>query len=506
MIEFDNVSFQYKSSDRGRVEDLSLSVKKGETVLLCGPSGAGKTTILRLINGLIPHYYKGELTGGVRVGGKNIRETELYDLAGIVGTVFQNPRSQFFSVDTDGEVVFGPENIGLPPEEICRRKHRVSEEMHLSPLLDRSLFELSGGEKQKIACASVAALYPEVMLLDEPSSNLDWKAVGELRRVIRDWKNRGKTILISEHRLWYVCDLADRVLYVRGGRIEQEWSGERFRSLDETQLRRLELRPAGIEQSFSEAFRGRKGKTAATGELLFRDYCFAYEKKQKLFRRSRGFSGGSEPLTLDVPELRLPRGKVIGLVGSNGAGKSTLLRCVCGLEKKCKGTIVLDGREYAGKKALDCCYLVMQDVNHQLFTDSVLSEVLLSMERPDPVKAGAILETMGLGAYAETHPMALSGGQKQRVAIASAIAAEAELLLFDEPTSGLDYIHMCTVGSLLRELSRRGKTVLVSTHDPELLTLCADEIAHIEGGRIVEQYVLNEETTDKLKRFFLEYE
>ena len=179
---------------------------------------------------------------------------------------------------------------------------------------------------------------------------------------------------------------------------------------------------------------------------------------------------------------------------------------MCGLEKKCKVTIVLDGREYAGKKALDCCYLVMQDVNHQLFTDSVLSEVLLSMERPDPVKAGAILETMGLGAYAETHPMALSGGQKQRVAIASAIAAEAELLLFDEPTSGLDYIHMCTVGSLLRELSRRGKTVLVSTHDPELLTLCADEIAHIEGGRIVEQYVLNEETTDRLKRFFLEYE
>ena len=147
----------------------------------------------------------------------------------------------------------------------------------------------------------------------------------------------------------------------------------------------------------------------------------------------------------------------------------------------------------------------MQDVNHQLFTDSVLSEVLLSMERSDPARAGEILKEMGLEACAQTHPMALSGGQKQRVAIASAIAAKAELLLFDEPTSGLDYIHMCTVASLLRELSQQGKTVLVSTHDPELLTLCADEIAHIEGGRIVEQYRLNNETTGMLQQFFMEY-
>ena len=299
-------------------------------------------------------------------------------------------------------------------------------------------------------------------------------------------------------------DLADRVLYVRGGRIEQEWSREQFQLLDEAQLRRLELRPASIEQSFSAAFRHME-ENPATVELLLRDYCFAYEKKQRLFRRNKGFSGGSEPLTLDVPELRLPRGRVIGLIGSNGAGKSTLLRCVCGLEKKSRGTIVLDGKEYTGKKALNCCYLVMQDVNHQLFTDSVLSEVLLSMERSDPARAGELLKEMGLEACAQTHPMALSGGQKQRVAIASAIAAKAELLLFDEPTSGLDYIHMCTVASLLRELSQQGKTVLVSTHDPELLTLCADEIAHIEGGRIVEQYRLNNETTGMLQQFFMEY-
>ena len=181
VVEIKHVSFKYKGSEQGLLNDVSLSIKKGETVLLCGASGSGKTTIIRLINGLIPHYYQGDITGDVVVKGRNIKDTELYELAGTVGTVFQNPRSQFFSIDTDGEIAFGPENIGLPPKEIRNRAKNVIKEMKLEPLLGKSLFELSGGEKQKIACASVSALLPDIILLDEPSSNLDWNAMDDLR-------------------------------------------------------------------------------------------------------------------------------------------------------------------------------------------------------------------------------------------------------------------------------------------------------------------------------------
>ncbi len=191
IINIEHVNFKYKGSEEGLLNDVSLTVTKGETLLLTGASGSGKTTIIRLINGLIPHYYQGDLEGSVTVSGHNIGKTELYDLAGVVGTVFQNPRSQFFSVDTDGEIVFGPENIGLDPKQILERKDKVVEEMHIGKLLGRSLFELSGGEKQSIACASVSALLPEIILLDEPSSNLDQGAIARLSDQIKLWKSHG---------------------------------------------------------------------------------------------------------------------------------------------------------------------------------------------------------------------------------------------------------------------------------------------------------------------------
>ena len=172
-IVLNNITYKYKGAKEESLKGVSLSVHRGETLLLCGASGSGKTSVIRLINGLIPHFYQGDLTGNVTVCERNVADTELYELAGVVGTVFQNPRSQFFSVDTDGEIVFGPENIGLPPEQIRQRKAAVVERMSLVSLMGRSLFELSGGEKQRIACASVAALLPEIILLDEPSSNLD---------------------------------------------------------------------------------------------------------------------------------------------------------------------------------------------------------------------------------------------------------------------------------------------------------------------------------------------
>lgn len=176
----------------------------------------------------------------------------------------------------------------------------------------------------------------------------------------------------------------------------------------------------------------------------------------------------------------------MGVIGNNGSGKSTFLRCLCGLEKTCIGTLKVSGKIYRGRQLTKVCYMVMQDVNHQLFTNSVLSEVLLSMEHPDENEAEKILMSLDLDEYKEKHPMALSGGQKQRVAIASAIAAKAQILLFDEPTSGLDYRHMCEVADLLKKLAVDGKTIFVSTHDPELIALCCDRVIRITDGHVTE--------------------
>ena len=490
IVDIKNVTHRYKGAGQDNLDNVSLSIKEGETVLICGASGSGKTSVIRLINGLIPHYYKGELTGEVYVDGLDVSKTELFDLAGIVGTVFQNPRSQFFSIDTDGEIVFGPENIGLDPEEIRSRKAEVVKQMKLQELLGRSLFELSGGEKQRIACASVAALMPKIMLLDEPSSNLDFTSIERLRDIVSEWKQQGKTIVISEHRLWYVRDLIDRVIYMEDGHIKREWSGKAFKDLSEEDTDKLKLRPTKIKKHYSEIFssEGKKGSIAQVNNsdaVELRDFYFSYHRKPYVLKKKKFSESDGDLLSLSIPNLTLPKGRVIGVLGSNGTGKSTFLRCLCGLEKDCTGKIFFDGKEYKGKKRLNLSFMVMQDVNHQLFTDSVNAEVLLSMKEKDEERCSKILEDLGLSKYKDTHPMALSGGQKQRVAIASAIAAGAEILLFDEPTSGLDLSHMEKVGDLLHELAVSGKTVLVSTHDPELIEQCCDYELYIKNGRVV---------------------
>ena len=498
MIEIKNTAFHYTGLDKGGLKNINLKIMDSECVLLCGASGCGKTTLTRLINGLIPHFYKGALSGEVIVNDKNIGEQELYSLAGVVGSVFQNPRSQFFSVDTDGEITFGPENIGLPKEEILKRKKNVITELNLRDLMNRSLFELSGGEKQKIACGSVAALLPHIILLDEPSSNLDWSAIRDLRKIIKLWKNQGKTIIISEHRLWYLKDIIDRALYLEQGEIVHEWTQERFAALSESELASYELRPLNLEERYIQAFSGDmvitdkdidkiSDKKEILGELqkkriVIKDLYFTYTPKKYLFFKKRLSPVDADSCTLRIPFLSAKLGEIIGIIGNNGSGKSTFLRCLCGLEKTCTGTVSIDGKIYTRKNLTKNCYMVMQDVNHQLFTDSVITEVMLSMEHPDEKKAEKILASLDLLQYKDKHPMALSGGQKQRVAIASAMAADAVMLLFDEPTSGLDYRHMKEVSALLKELAKKGKTIFVATHDPELAAECCDRTIRFVNG------------------------
>ena len=484
MIKIDHISFSYgeENENTGGVRDIDLKIEDGQFVVLCGESGCGKTTITRLINGLIPHYYEGQMAGEVWVNGEKVSEQPLYDTAAVVGSVFQNPRSQFFNVDTTSEITFGCENLGQPEKDIRERFAKTVRDFRLEKLMDRNIFHLSGGEKQKIACAGVSIMEPDVLVMDEPSSNLDAASILDLRKILAFWKSQGKTIIVSEHRLYYLRGLADRFIYLAEGQVSRDYSAAEFEQLTEQQRSNMGLRTFALERLLPPVL-PQQEKTA----LALHNFRFAYK---------------NEPETLHIMDCEIPTNRIVGIIGNNGAGKSTFSRCFCGLEKRC-GEIVWNGRKYRPKDRLSTCYMVMQEVNHQLFTESVLDEVLISMEEENQERAEEILNRLDLLAFKDRHPMSLSGGQKQRVAIASAIASKRSILFFDEPTSGLDYKHMKEVANVLRQVRDTGITVYVITHDLELILDCCTDIVHFENGSIIDQFQMDEAGLEKIRNYFI---
>lgn len=482
MIEMKNVTFTYKSAAASDgVKSIDLTIPNGEVVVFCGESGCGKTTLTRLINGLIPHFFEGELRGNVLIDGRNVSEQPLYDTARQVGSVFQNPRSQFFNVDTTSELSFGCENLGMNKSDILHRLEKTVAALKIENLLDRSIFDLSGGEKQKIACGGAFMMEPEVFVLDEPSSNLDADSILDLRDTVAYLKSIGKTVVLSEHRIYYLHGIADRYIYVKDGEIAGDYTAEQFDCIADNERRKMGLRANRLDGLSANEF-----VKSSYGTARLEGFRFAYKNSREM-------------LHIDLCDI--PHGGIIGIIGHNGAGKSTFSRCFCGLEKRC-GTVTVNGKKYRPKDRLNACYMVMQDVGHQLFTESVLDEVLISMPEEDESSAKEILERLDLSALAERHPASLSGGQKQRLAIASAIAAERSVVFLDEPTSGLDYRHMKEVAQMLKALQADGKTVYVITHDPELICECCTDIIHLESGRIVESYLMDSAGADKIRDFF----
>lgn len=498
VLFMDDVSFSYSGGRSGAgVKGISLSLRKGEVALLCGPSGCGKTTVTRLANGLAPHFYEGTKTGTVRVCGLDVAHAELWETARFVGSVFQNPKSQFYNVDVRGEIAFGCENLGFKPADIERRVDASAKEFNLTPLIDESLFSLSSGQKQRVACASATATSPALVVLDEPSSNLDFEAIAQLRSAIARWKAAGIAVLVAEHRIHYLEGIADHVLNLDNGHLAHRWTASEFARLDDAERIRLGLRARNIDDIF-------RNNGCCGAPAMPHAQKAAPEKDSVRFENltARCRKNGALEKILEIAGLELPARSITALVGACGAGKSTFAEAVCGLNR-CTGTVTLEGARLGKRARRRKCFMVMQDASHQLFSESVLDEVMLGMEGPDRQRRGLdILRDLDLDSFAGDHPLSLSGGQRQRVAIAQALATNRALVVYDEPTSGLDLFHMRQVAEGIRRMRERGVTQIVITHDPEFVLSCCTHVAVMDEGRIAETYPLGEDSISRLASFF----
>ena len=425
VVELESVSFEYATVPGAGVREVDLTVEAGEIVVVCGPSGSGKSTVTRIVNGLVPNFFEGTLSGRISVGGVDVPQAPITQVAELTGSVFQDPRTQFFTGDTTSELAFGPENLGWDPALIQERIDAVSASLRLAPLLDRSILALSGGEQQRLACAVASMTDPVVLLLDEPSSTLDGAAVGTLTEALREWKSAGKAILVAEHRLDYLAGIADRFVYFDKGRVTGRYTRDEFLALGPARWEELGLRSplSSIEEtdgSFVSACQtgimtdggpGSEGSTpprsdhrevpgipppvaAAQTELsldhrgkknrlhiaqVSRPSNLATDSPDRLHLEGvRVKRGGRVVLSIDEVDLLLDQ--PLAIVGANGSGKSTLARWLAGLGQARTGIMDLDGQTLKPPQRLDTCYLVAQNTNHQLFSDTVLGEILLASQ------------------------------------------------------------------------------------------------------------------------------
>ena len=458
-IQADDIRFTYRGSEKPALQDVSLSIGVGECVLLCGKSGCGKTTFSRLLNGLSPAFFPGELLGQCRVGDLLAGAAAMEEYVPLVGSVFQNPKTQYFNVDTTAELAFPCENSGMPSAEIRRRVQETAQRFGLTNLLGRSIFRLSGGEKQRIAFAAACMLGPRLLVLDEPTSNLDAAAIVQLHDMIAAMKQAGVTIVLAEHRLAWITDLVDRAFYFADGRLADRWTAAEFAALPADELTARGLRARELAPCRARLQTKIAVPAPAKTAIQVQGLTLGYNKRSPIHT---------------LPDFSLACGEIVGLMGHNGIGKSTLARTLCGLLKPLGGQIVWDGRPAKPRECTRRSFLVMQDVNYQLFSDSVREEVLLGAAHPE--RWEEILSALGLTELSDRHPMSLSGGQKQRVVVAAAMLSGKDLIVLDEPTSSLDYAHMQQVGQLLQQLKQAGKIVLVITHDEELAADWCDRV------------------------------
>ena len=462
MITLENVSFAYNRSAEKNLTNIQLEINKGEVVALIGLSGCGKTTLTRMINALAYKFYGGTVDGEITVVGIDPRKKELSEVGRKVGSIFQNPKSQFFAEIVEDEIAFGLENYGVDRTHILERTEQALRSINGENLVGKNLFQLSSGERQKVAIASINALDPPIYVFDEPSANLDMKSVEALRKLMLSLKEAGKTIVISEHRIYYLKDIADCYYYMEDGKIIQRY----------TRAELLQKSPAYFEAAGLRTYLLNTVKPKA----------LQLEGKHHLDITALSFFYKGAPILTDVNYV-FTSGNSYGIIGSNGVGKSTLSKTLCGLLKEKSGTIAYNGKKLGKSDRRKSIYYLSNNPDSNLFEVSPAEELKLNDPAADVEN---ILRQFHLENTQTTHPHILSGGQKQRLTIAAAELLQRDVYIFDEPTSGLDGKNMHLIAERMKLLQKRQKIVIIISHDYEFLMESCNKILYLDGHSLNE--------------------
>jgi energy-coupling factor transport system ATP-binding protein len=526
-VELTTVSYTYDGETQPVLNDISLRVRDGEFVLILGPSGCGKSTLMQLLNGTVPHLLKGKLEGGAVVCGKKVAETAVAAFATDVGMVFQDPEAQIINTRVRDEVCFALENLCRPPEEILARQAEALAAVGLGDAGGRSIFDLSGGQKQRVSIAAVLAAQPRLLLLDEPTANLDPAGMAEVFAVLeRLNREHATTIILVEHRVDELADKVSRVVMMDRGRIvfdgppraafaarrtrhsqggEQVPTGTWFPEVAEFALALAQAmggrgRFSDIALNVAEATTlGERAIDAAGGhpaaiEAPEANASSVTARPRLLTVENLSFGYERAVPILDRLTLALEKGTIVALMGRNGSGKTTFARTLIGINPPPKGAILLDGADIAGlgpKEISTRIGYVFQNPDHQFVTDRVDLEVAYGLRvrnyAEDVIEriVAEVLEIVDLAACRHRSPFSLSLGERRRLSVATMLVLEPRLLIVDEPTIGQDCERAHQLMGLMRRLRERfGTTILMITHDVRLVASWADRVLVLSDGRL----------------------
>lgn len=510
VIEFQNFSFQYYSQAEPTLKNINLTIYEGEKVLICGPSGSGKSTIGHCINGLIPHSYKGEISGSLNIMGKDASTLNIFERSKMVGTVLQDTDGQFIALTVGEDIAFSLENDCIPQEDMFEIVQDVARLVDMDHYLKQSVHHLSGGQMQRVAVAGVLVNDVEILLFDEPLASLDpatgQHVVGLIDRLQKEMK---KTVIIIEHRLEDVLTHpVDRIIVVDHGEIISDM--EPHQLLASNLLTKVGIRePLYIKAAKYAGCRITKEMQPGHIDTFHVDAC-----KEQLLQwfRETTLSGPvktNEPIlelknisfqyengafSLKDVSLSFQKGEMVSIIGKNGAGKSTLSKLICGFERPNSGKIYYAGNDVTADTIAERSKrvgMVLQNPNHMISKHMIFDEVAFGLELrgvPEKERTERVLETLkicGLYPFRNWPISALSYGQKKRVTIASILALEPEVIILDEPTAGQDLRHYTEIMEFLVSLNKKGKTILMVTHDMHLMLEYTPRAIVINDGRVI---------------------
>lgn len=509
LVAIESLSFRYPEAVIPALERIDLEIAQGTFALVVGASGSGKSTLLRSLNGLVPHFTGGTFGGDVRVAGLNTREHPPRAMSEVAGFVFQDPEAQLVTDRVDDEIAFALEQRATPPMIMRKRVEEMLDVLGIAPLRERSPATLSGGERQRVAVAAALALHPRLLVLDEPTSQLDpWGAEDVLAALSRLNEDLGLTIVMAEHRLERTLGRADFLVQVRDGPgVECGSPRAMVGRLDPATL--PPVTRLGLELGWKEPpLTIKEGRRCA--------HCMTHPLREDRMpvERARSVAGdfridvqgltvmlGSRDVLRDVT-LTVREGELVALMGRNGSGKSTLLRTILGFERPRRGRVLIDGVDRTGRDPAelrgDLGY-VPQRPDAVLFHERVEEELRYSMRLrgvQGPVEPW--LERFGLAGMGARHPRDLSGGERERAALATILAGQPRVLLLDEPTRGMDAQRKLELMRILDQLREGGTTIVLATHDVELVAAAATRVVLLGDRDVIADGTPREVLTDSL--------